>query len=60
MNLDTEGCDVLLLELSGQVTLDESGLFVAPQSVESFAKGKKRSGGAQVDGRGQMEMDLLG
>jgi len=26
MDLDTEGGDILLLELAGQVTLDESGL----------------------------------
>lgn len=32
MNLDTEGGHVLLLELSGQMTLDEGGLVVVSSS----------------------------
>lgn len=55
MNFDTESGDVLLLELSSQVTLDESGLFRGVQLAESFVEDGKRFHDAPVDGQSEME-----
>lgn len=55
MNFDTESGDVLLLELSSQVTLDESGLFRGVQLARSFVEGGKRFHDAPVDGQSEME-----
>lgn len=55
MNFDTESGDVLLLELSSQVTLDESGLFRAFQLAKSFVDDEKRFHDAPVDGQSEME-----
>jgi len=55
VNFDTESGDVLLLELSSQVTLDESGLFRGVQLAKSFVEGENRFHDAPVDGQSEME-----
>ena len=49
VDLNTEGCDVLLLELSGQVTLDEGGLERGDMSAEASHGRAAKLAGAVLD-----------
>ena len=61
VNFDTESGDVLLLELSSQVTLDESGLFWAyPVSLSGSLRvyGRKRCASRRTMRDGELEMNV--